>query len=79
MRENLSLDDTIRLKVERTPCSFQIAFKLVGMVETNFKLMFNSFLIDNIFIRAPRLCRRRILGFGLRRAKKMDPADFGNW
>lgn len=71
MSENLSLDD-IGLKVEKTLCSLQMAVKLVGVVETNFKLMLNSFLIDNI-IRTPRLCRRRIMHFCLNRANNDGP------
>lgn len=73
MRENPSLDDTVRLKVERTLCSLQMAFKLIGVVETNFKSMLNSFLIDNIFIRTSRFCRRRIMHFALSRAKNDGP------
>lgn len=68
MRDNLSLDDTIRQKVERTLCSIQTVFKFVGVVETNFKLMLNSFPIGSISMRTPRLCKRRM----------MDPANFGN-
>lgn len=67
------MDDTIRLKVERAVCSIQMAFKLLGVIETNFKVMLNSFLIGSIFMKIPRLCGRRIMHFGLSRAKNDAP------
>lgn len=64
MMENLPLVGTGRLKIERNQlCYLQIAFKPVKVVDFNFKLMLNSFLIDKVFMRSPRLCVRRIMHF----------------
>lgn len=53
-----------------------MAFKPVRVVKISFNFTLNSFLIDNIFMRIPRLYVRRIMHFGLsRKKKKMDPAD----